>query len=65
MTRPAPIRQPELERAIKVARKHGMCATMKPDGSILFHPAEPDTAPPSSLTSDPKPRDAREKFRNG
>ena len=68
MTRSLPFTQASVERAIKAARKMGLRVTgvsVNPDGAFI-HAVEDDSgAPPSSLTSGPKLRDAREKFRAG
>jgi hypothetical protein len=69
MTRALPFTQASAERAIKAALKLGLRVTgmtVKPDGEITVHTVEQVGSVGSlALTSAPKLRDAREKFRAG
>jgi hypothetical protein len=65
MTRPAPFTQASAERAIKAARKMGLLVTgvqIMPDGGIHIAVSEPGSTPAPGLTTERRPRDAREKF---
>jgi hypothetical protein len=69
VTHALPFTQATAERAMKAALKLGLRVTgmtVKPDGAIMIHTVEEqDGAGSLTLTSAPKLRDAREKFRAG
>jgi hypothetical protein len=66
MTKALPITQPMLERAIKAVRAQGLPVTgitVSPDGWFMINTSELPTFDDVTLTpTEPKPRDAREKF---
>jgi hypothetical protein len=68
VTRSVPFTQASVERAIKAVRKMGLRVTgvsVNPDGAFIHAVEDDGRAPHSSLTSGPRLRDAREKFRAG
>lgn len=61
MSRQNPYTQRQLERMIKAAQRCGARAIVKPDGSVVFE--EIEAGPQAGgLTTERKPRDAREKL---